>query len=172
MINYPDLKPIALVAELPEWARIARNNAEIRKWCRQYTLIDERQHEKWLARQSDDPTIKMFGVDLQGTHIGVCGLTSIDLINRNAEFSLYLNPYYHGKGYGEKALISLLRHGFNDFGLHRIWGETFDGNPAMNLFKKVGMTVEGTQRQAYFREGEFIDCHTISILRQEMVWPQ
>ena len=100
--------------------------------------------------------------------VGVCGLTDINLIHRRAEFSLYIFPEYHRRGYAKDALKALFRHGFDDLNLHSIWGETFDGNPALSLFTdKLGMVYEGTRRQFYFKNGKYVDAHIISLTKEE-----
>lgn len=172
MIQYPG-SGIALSPTIPAEAMLWRNDYEVRRWCRQYTLIDQGSHEKWLASIVGNPEIKMFSICAAPTNlpVGVCGLTSIDRVNQSAEFSLYIKSDDQKKGYGSHALASLLRHGFEDFNLNRIWGETFDGNPAMKMFETLGMKREGTFRKSYFREGRFIDSHIYGLLREDFKWP-
>jgi diamine N-acetyltransferase len=134
-------------------------------------LIDANQQAAWLERISKDPSIKMFGVlltnDEKAVPVGVCGLTSIDRINQSAEFSLYIAPQFQHRGIGRGALHALLSHGFMDQNLNRIWGEVFGENPALKMFKSLGMQVEGVMRSAYFRAGKFTDATRVSILRSE-----
>jgi RimJ/RimL family protein N-acetyltransferase len=161
-----------------------RNDPSIYKWCRQNDVLHYNNHANWFNSLGKDPSISMYAIEANDMEnetpvgnvlglshdtlmVGVCGLTSIDLINRRAEFSMYIGPEYQGKGYGEAALRQLIRKGFHTYGLNCIWGETFDGNPALNLFKKVGFSHDGTHRQTYFRDGKFIDSHIVSILRSE-----
>lgn len=158
---------VYLTADIPKDARMWRNTLEVRSWCRQYTAIDENQHKKWLEKISFDPTIKMFGIAKDDIEIGVCGLTSINHVNQSAEFSLYIAPKYQRKGLGKLAMKALLTHGFNDFNLNRIWGETFFGNPALKMFSDLGMKTEGRMRETYFRDGKWIDSFIVSILRRE-----
>ena len=167
MIIYNEYKPIRLDADLPSSARSWRNSPAIRKWCRQFTLIDEYQQAHWLESQASNPTVKMFGIAAESRYIGVCGFTDIDMVNRNAEFSLYIEPASQRKGYGRKALLTLFRHGFDDWGFKRIWGETFDNNPALKVFLDVGMKKEGCFRSAYFRRGKWIDSHIVGLLDNE-----
>jgi RimJ/RimL family protein N-acetyltransferase len=139
------------------------------RWCRQYTLIGPNAQKEWLEKIEKDPTIKMFGIYSPiGSFepVGVCGLTSIDRVNQSAEFSLYIAPEHQRKGFARDALTTLLRHGFNDMNLNRIWGETYDGNHALEMFLKLGMVHEGTSKKAYFRNGKFIDSHRVAILRE------
>lgn len=149
-----------------ELYRQARNNPAIYKWCRQYSLISERDQARWFEAQNDDPKCHMFEV-LSGDVVGVCGLTDIDLINRRAEFSLYIMPKYHGKGYSKPALQTLFTWGFKSLGLETIWGETFQGNHAAEIFKAMGMIFEGTRRNFYYKDGQFINADLFSILRSE-----
>jgi ribosomal-protein-alanine N-acetyltransferase len=95
--------------------------------------------------------------------LGVCGLTSMDLINRRAEFSLYIGPEFQGQGFGKNALKTLLAHGFRNYGLNRIWGESFEGNPAIAMFESLGFEPEGIRKEFYFKGGKFIDAYLFSI---------
>lgn len=145
-----------------------RNDERISKWCRQYDALHFLNHENWFESQASDKSISMYAIQAGSDPIvGVCGLTSIDLINRRAEFSMYIGPEHQGNGYGEAALRALIHKGFYSYGLNSIWGETFDGNHAIKMFKRVGMKLEGTRRESYYRDGRFIDAHLVSILRSE-----
>jgi RimJ/RimL family protein N-acetyltransferase len=144
-------------------AQDCRNMVEIRTWCRQFTLISDDEQLGWRDHINKAGNIKMFGV-WADKQIGVAGFTSIDRQNRSAEFSLWIDPSQQGKKYGSQALFTLLWHGFKDWGFHRIWGEVFDNNPAMELFRAMGFQYAGKWQEAYFRDGEFIDSHLIDLL--------
>ena len=157
----------------------ARNDRRIWKWCRQHDVIQMGQHVNWFQHVTADTTkIKMYEIlSSTGNLLGVCGLTDVDYVNRRAEFSLYVLPNHWGNGYGKKALKTLLQHGFYNIGLNSIWGETYEGNKAFDMFKSLGMTHEGTRDEFYYRNGKFIDCHLISITRaafddMEKTWPK
>lgn len=150
-----------------EHVRKWRNDPRVWNWCRQYKPISDFDQDSWFERQANDPTIQMYSILLDGSLAGVCGFTSIDLINRRAEFSLYVAPDLNGRGIGTKSLLTLLRHGFNQWGFNSIWGESFEGNPAIRIFKKIGMKQEGIRRGFYFRDGKFIDAHLYGILASE-----
>jgi RimJ/RimL family protein N-acetyltransferase len=167
MIAYGKYSPICLRSYIPLEAHQWRNDRRIWNWCRQYTLITAKEQSDWMNRIHTDDSIKMFSVCINDKCIGVAGFTSIDRHNRNAEFSLYIEPKSQGKGLGLNALGTLLHHGFYDWGFERIWGETYDGNPAIRMFKKLGMKTEGKLRHSYFRNGKFIDSYIVSVLREE-----
>lgn len=144
-----------------------RNDPRINRWTRQSDLLNWANHETWFWRHQTDSTVKMYGISRDGTHVGVCGLTSIDRENQRAEFSLYIGPEYMGSGYGHAALKTLLRHAFETLNLNCVWGESFDGNRAISMFEKVGMKKEGTRRAFYYRNGAYHDAHLFSILRDD-----
>jgi RimJ/RimL family protein N-acetyltransferase len=152
-----------------ELMRAWRNDYAIWKTCRQNDLINAPSHKKWFERVCQDPTIKMYEIRHKGLEfpIGVCGLTSIDLYNRRAEFSVYIDPAHQGKGFAKMALKTLLAHAFKTLGLETVWGETFAGNSAISTFEKIGFKREGTRRNFYFREGRFLDAYLVSILASE-----
>lgn len=153
--------------------RDARNDYSTWKWCRQPSLILEQQHKQWFDWQAKDSNTAMYSIRHELVNfVGVCGLTGVDWVNRRAEFSLYIAPFYRGKGKASAALKTLFSHGFNDLNLNLIWGETFDGNPAYDLFLKLGMKHEGTRRDFYFKDGKYIDAHLISLRRDEWTSPQ
>jgi RimJ/RimL family protein N-acetyltransferase len=157
----------ALTREGIQQAREWRNDPSIWKWCRQNDAISDVAHERWFERQAQDQSIKMYWIMAGEYRVGVCGLTSIDRDNRRAEFSLYISPREQGLGYARAALRTLLHHAFRNLGLHVVWGESFDGNPAIRLFLKLGFQPEGTRREFYFRDGKFIDAHLFSVTEDE-----
>ena len=144
-----------------------RNRYEIWRWCRQSDFISDVEQADWFARQSADKSIKMYKILCDGAMVGVCGLTSIDWINRRAEFSLYTDPDKHGHGYGKEALKILLIHAFTNLNLNLIWCESFDGNPAIKMFHEICFKFDGTRRQFYFKDGKYIDAHIASLTAEE-----
>jgi len=73
----------------------------------------------------------------QDSFIGMCGIENIEWENKRGEISIILNPEYHGKGYGEKAIELLLEQGFMYMNLDNIYGECYENNPAIEFWKKV-----------------------------------
>ncbi len=156
-----------------EQLRTWRNDHRVWRYCRQSDLISDVEQDAWFQRQSADPTIKMYvlvrRVDGNRQAVGVCGLTSIDMISRRAELSMYIGPEHHGKGYGREAFRLLFIHGFQNLGLHQIWIETIGRHPADKLFGELGFRPDGVRRDFYFKDGKHVDAHLYSILRPEWI---
>jgi len=166
------------LAQLMEW----RNLPEMRRWFREYRELTWGEHiEYWKSRANrkdechfvvSTQTVNVFDPsvhDLKNpfTVIGYAGLTKIHPVNRTAEFGIYLAPEYQGKGFGKDALITLLRYGFEELNLNRIWAEVYAGNNALKLYQRIGFKQEGTLHEHVFKDGSYIDSYMIGLLRTE-----
>lgn len=101
--------------------------------------------------------------------IGNIGLNRIDWKERSAEVGIFIgDKRYWSQGFGRRAMILMLRHAFNNLGLHRVFLRVHDTNPrAIHSYEKAGFIHEGRMRQAHFEEGKFIDVLFMSVLRPE-----
>ncbi|WP_255158088.1 GNAT family N-acetyltransferase [Siphonobacter sp. BAB-5385] len=62
----------------------------------------------------------------------------------------------------------MLRHGFNDLNLHRIYLTVLPENDrAIRLYESFGFQQEGLYRKALFKNGQFTDVMGMSLLRNE-----
>jgi RimJ/RimL family protein N-acetyltransferase len=99
--------------------------------------------------------------------IGGIGLR-IDQQHKHAELGYWLGVPYWGKGYATEASRELLRCGFEDLGLHRIFATHFKHNPGSGrILKKIGMQYEGCRREHLLKWGKFVDSEMYGILRRE-----
>ena len=70
-----------------------------------------------------------------------------------------------GKGYGTQAIRLFVDYLFKEVNLHRVFLRVYETNPAgIRCYEKVGFQHEGTQREAIFKHGRYIDMHMMSIL--------
>jgi [ribosomal protein S5]-alanine N-acetyltransferase len=102
-----------------------------------------------------------------GRQIGGVGLR-IDDQHKHAELGYWLGVPYWGQGYATEAAREILRYGFEDLGLHRIFASHFKHNPASGrILLKLGMRHEGRQRQHLRKWDQFVDSEFYGMLRQE-----
>jgi len=156
-----------------EVIRHYRNLPELNRWFRQSTDLSQWENINYWQSVWSGQAHKFFQVMPTGSEkfVGVAGLCYIDRQNSRAEFSLWIMPEYQHQGFGVAALKTLFDHGFDDLNLHLIYGETFDGNPALDLFvKKLGMRYDGCRQEFYFKNGKYIDAHVISITGAQRKW--
>ncbi len=101
-----------------------------------------------------------------GGHIGNIYLRQIDWLAGHAELGMFVgDPTQRGKGYGKAALRLLVRHAFEDLGLHRLHLTLLaDNGPAMRLYESCEFRVEGTLRDHAFKDGAFRDLLVMGLL--------
>ncbi|HWZ78600.1 MAG TPA: GNAT family protein [Candidatus Sulfotelmatobacter sp.] len=102
-----------------------------------------------------------------GRQIGGIGLR-VELQHQHAELGYWLGVSYWSQGYATEAAREVLRYGFEDLALHRIFASHFKHNPASGkILKKIGMRHEGSQREHLRKWDQFVDSELYGILRRE-----
>jgi RimJ/RimL family protein N-acetyltransferase len=77
-------------------------------------------------------------------------------------------PELWNQGLGRDVMETLLRFGFEQMNLHRIYLRVFaDNKRAVHLYEVIGFQHEGCWRQAAFRHSRYHDLLWMSILRGE-----
>lgn len=127
------------------------------------------EEEKWYEGMLQDPSVCNFAIELDGQHIGGAGFCHIDGRNSSAEVGLFVGiPELWDQGLGRDALQSLVRFGFEEMNLHRLYLRVFaDNKRGIHLYEKVGFQHEGRWRDAEFRHGRYHDLLWMSILRDQ-----
>ncbi|RIK31444.1 MAG: N-acetyltransferase [Anaerolineae bacterium] len=136
-----------------------------------YKPVHESQHQAWFESILKRDDVVIFGIRLIKTNelIGACQLHHIDPLSRSAELQVRLGAVgERNKGYGTEAVRQLLRFGFNDLNLHRVYLHVFSANaPAIRVYEKLGLSREGLLRQAVHLDGRYEDVILMGILRDE-----
>lgn len=98
---------------------------------------------------------------------GACGLT-INSQDANAELGYWIGVPYWGQGYATEAAREVVRYGFEELGLHRIYAAHFGNNPASGrVLTKIGMSYEGTRRDHHRKWGTYEDRVEYGLLASE-----
>lgn len=72
------------------------------------------------------------------------------------------------RGYGRSSLAALLKYCFEQTASNRFYLDVYPHNKrAIYLYEELGLIWEGTMRENYFYEGEFLDQRLYSMLRKE-----
>jgi ribosomal-protein-alanine N-acetyltransferase len=102
-----------------------------------------------------------------GRQVGGIGMR-IEEQHRHAELGYWLGVDYWGQGYATEAGREMIRYGFEQLDLHRIFATHFAHNPASgNILRKLGMRHEGCQREHLLKWGQFVDSEIYGLLRHE-----
>ena len=124
---------------------------------RAFIALSQEPDKLWLAitLRSDGRQIGGIGLRLEQQH-------------QHAELGYWIGVPYWGKGYATEAAREVLRYGFEDLHLYRIFASHFSHNPASgNILKKLGMRYEGCQRGHLRKWDRFVDSELYGLLRQE-----
>src|SRR5581483_4261772 len=84
--------------------------------------------EAWIAKHGEGPEI-VFAIDANGQLAGAIGLV-VDRPHDRAELGYWIGVPFWGRGYATEAARAMLRLGFEENGLHKIFAHVFTRNPA------------------------------------------
>lgn len=105
--------------------------------------------------------------------VGAVGLHLWDRYHRHAEAGYGLARAYWGQGLASEALRAILRFGFEQMDLNRIYARTIaDNHGSVRLLERLGFTREGTQRaHSWEDDGTFHDSAIYGLLASEFGVP-
>lgn len=129
---------------------------------------------EWIASRlegMENRNIVPMVITLRGTDrvAGFCAFYRVSLIHGNAELVYWLGQEYWGQGYMTEAARRMIRFGFEEMGLERIYAGCFTRNKASaRVLEKLGMKYEKCARHEYRKDNEFQDVYYFSILRDQL----
>lgn len=150
-----------------------RNRPELRRYFREYRELSATNQQEWFDKAvRGNDSLRMFAiVELStGRLLGCCGVTYINWVDRNADFSIYIgaDDLYIDENFAVDAGKTLLKYAFEELNLHRIWAEIYDfDEPKIKMFATLGFTLDGRHRQTHFTEGKWCDSLFYSRLRTD-----
>lgn len=97
--------------------------------------------------------------------IGAIGL-HLDIGSHKAEVGYWLGKSFWNKGYVSEALQKVLKFGFEELNLNKIYASHFLHNPASGkVLEKNGFVYEGTLYQEIFKNNQFLDIKRYGFLK-------
>jgi RimJ/RimL family protein N-acetyltransferase len=168
MMAQINLRPVA-EEDLPNYV-LWLNDPEVTQFLQgveagNVTLESERE---WLKAITADELDHTWAIEIDGRHIGSSRL-HLDAGQATASFGLVIgDKAAWNKGYGQAVLQEVLRRGFEELDLHRIYLTVFARNyRAQRCYEKCGFRLEGTMRQSVLKRGRWEDIIRMAILREE-----
>ena len=103
-----------------------------------------------------------------GECIGQIAYFLVDNKNHFAEIEYCIGSDFQCKGLATEATKAVIRYGFEKMNLHKIQICTKTINvPSKRVIEKCGFTYEGTLRDYFYMNGEYVGRHYFSMLRSE-----
>ena len=103
-----------------------------------------------------------------GECIGQIAYFLVDSRNNFAEIEYCIGSHFQCKGFATEATRAVIEYGFNQMNLHKVQICTKTINaPSRRVIEKCGLTYEGTLRDYFYMNGEYVGRLYFSILRSE-----
>jgi len=132
--------------------------------------VDDAWYESYLKNRSTQVRLAILAD--KDAYIGNVQLTNIHPINRSCEFSILIGDRrYWRAGAGTYATGEIIRHGFLDLNLNRIFLTVLPHNAAaIALYERCGFSHEGRDRAAIYKNGQFYDLLRMGLLREDYLF--
>lgn len=103
-----------------------------------------------------------------GECIGQIAYFLVDSKNHFAEIEYCIGSAFQCRGYATEATKAVIKYGFEKMNLHKVQICTKTINiPSKRVIEKCGFTYEGTLRDYFYMNGEYVGRLYFSILRSE-----
>lgn len=103
-----------------------------------------------------------------GKLIGNCGIRGSSQRSWEAEIGYELDNHYWGQNYTTEAAKALLKFGFNELQLHRVWAYCIADNVASaRVMEKAGMRFEGRLYENEWMKERWWDTLLYAVLDRE-----
>ncbi len=132
--------------------------------------------QMFLDQQRQTPRLKFQFVLVRKTDrterlIGNCGIRVNEPEQREANIGYELDSRYWGNGYATEAAREMLRYGFEELEMHRIWAAClFENIESARVLERIGMRREALFREKHFFAGRWWDESVYALLASE--WRQ
>jgi RimJ/RimL family protein N-acetyltransferase len=149
-------------SSLPELCRYRAWGPDTEQQAREFT---QAAAQSW----SQNPQTRYaYLACVDGEPIGTGEIAVRQALQRQGEVSYALHPERWGRGHGTAIGNELLRIGFTELGLHRIYGTCDPRNQgSAHVLRKIGMTYEGRLRHTMLIRDGWRDSEMFSILEDE-----
>lgn len=133
--------------------------------------ISRNAQEEWFRNCKNDLSCIRYIIETkEDGAVGMIGLKNIDWKNGVADGlgMRIAKKEVRTKGLATDAWMTLMKYAFNELRLNRINGTALAYNQiSLHVCKKVGFKIEGTQRKAIYKNGEYIDLILLGCLKSD-----
>lgn len=128
------------------------------------------QEALWLKDKIHSSNDKFFAIENQdGQYLGNIALEKIHWPSKHARLSITIgNKEERNKGHAQRAIKLLLYKAFNEFNLHKVYLLVVEDNAiGIHIYSKLGFVKEGTLRDHYVIDRDYVNMYFMSILDNE-----
>jgi len=136
-----------------------------------YTEADAKQFIVMCRSAFEEGSSAVFAICLRAD-ARLCGATGLHIIRAHlrAELGYWIGVPYWGHGYCQEAVRAVVRYGFEELNLHRIYASHFLHNSRSGaILRRIGMRYEGCRRDHVWKWGKSVDLEMYGLLKSEYV---
>ncbi|WP_275415521.1 GNAT family N-acetyltransferase [Micromonospora sediminimaris] len=166
------LRPVTM-ADLEDVYAYQRR-PDVCRWMLGSEPRSREQSQKSVAAMTGEDGLRVEGdvlslaAEANGRVTGTVELVWRSRADQTAEIGYVFNPEFSGQGLATEAVGALLGWGFEEFGLHRVYGRCHAGNEASaRLMTRLGMRCEARHVESYLFRGEWADRFVFAMLARE-----
>jgi len=141
------------------------------EWTERMPEDAQRFVQMFLDQQQEQPRRKFqLAVVLKasGQLIGNCGIRTAAFDARETDIGYELSPDQWRHGYATEAARAIVKFGFTELNVHRIWAWCIADNAASaRVLEKIGLKLEGRLREKEYFKGRWWDTLVYGILEND-----
>lgn len=142
------------------------------RWNRRDVWLPTNTHEPLttddVAGVVDSDVSVNFPICADGDPIGSAWLFDIGGVHGRAELGYWVDADHRGEGHATAAARLLVEYGVNEKRLRKLFVRVFEGNDiSERVLRKVGFEQEGTLRNHYYVDGEWLDASLCGYLADQ-----
>ena len=100
--------------------------------------------------------------------VGAIGIRVRSGASKKSDLGYWIRHDLWGRGFATEATKAIIKFGFEELGMNRIWATASPENIAsLKVLEKAGMQLEGSMRDDMFVRGEFRDSTLMAILKKD-----
>ena len=125
------------------------------------------EQKAWFEGYAKNENDQRFIIEADGKPVGIVGLTDINPVDKNGMLYIIIGEDgFRGLGLGRKGCEYIIKFGFNNLKLHKIYLEVNSYNQnAHKLYEKLGFREEGRFKEHIFFNGQYYDEIYMALFR-------
>ncbi|MBE6894436.1 MAG: UDP-4-amino-4,6-dideoxy-N-acetyl-beta-L-altrosamine N-acetyltransferase [Ruminococcaceae bacterium] len=126
-------------------------------------------HNNWMETMVETKKVYQFIINCDGADVGSIYLRDVDLINKKAEYGVFIGEKdYLGKGVGQAATKLILDFAFTQLKLHKVFLRVLSDNiGAIKSYEKSGFVQEGFFKDEIFADGKYESVIFMAVFNME-----
>lgn len=160
--------------DIPRFVRWL-NDPEVIEFLLMNAPLSKAMEEQWFEKQvaAAPHTGQVLAIEVllndDWIHIGNTGLHNIEPVHLCAELGIFIGEKtFWNRGFGREATRLMLKHGFENLNLHRIYLYVYENNlHGIKAYESAGFVKEGVLRDGVYKNGRYLNVVLMSILHSE-----